>query len=400
MSVERQTKGPLDGLTVLDFSRVLAGPFATVLLADLGARVIKIEPPAGDDYRHIGPFKGKESMLFAFANRGKESIVLDLKKPDDLAFALDLAGHADIAVENFRPGVADKLGIGAGALRARNPRLIYASISGFGQTSPMRERPAYDLIVQALTGLMSITGEPDGPPTMLGEAFGDLTAGLFGSWAILAALHQRERTGAGCHVDLAMFDALLSMMPTATCRYVTTGKVPERVGNRHALSAPFGVFRSGDGHVVVAVLNEKLFEQFCGVIGRNDLLSDPRFRSDSERTAHEHLLRSAFEQWSASKSTQDVVALLMAAGVPSAAIADVATAVESEHSRLRSLFRSATLAEDTARVPEQPAVFSTMQRGAPTHVPALGEHGAGIRAGLREAATERQSDVPDGSKRA
>jgi CoA:oxalate CoA-transferase len=247
---------------------------------------------------------------------------------------------------------------------------------------------------------MSITGEPDGPPTMLGEAFGDLTAGLFGSWAILAALHQRERTGAGCHIDLAMFDALLSMMPTATCRYVTSGKAPERVGNRHALSAPFGVFRTGNGHVVVAVLNEKLFEQFCGVIGRSDLLSDPRFRSDSERTTNEHLLRSAFEQWSASKSTQDVVAALMAAGVPSAAIADVAAAVESEHSRLRNLFRSATLAQDTARVPEQPAIFSTMQRGAPTHVPALGEHGARIRAWLRDAATERQSGVPDGSKRA
>jgi CoA:oxalate CoA-transferase len=389
MSAERQTKGPLEGLTVLDFSRVLAGPFATVLLADLGARVIKIEPPSGDDYRHIGPFKGKESMLFAFANRGKESIVLDLKRADDLAFVLELAAHADVAVENFRPGVADKLGVGASALRARNPRLIYASISGFGQMSPMRERPAYDLIVQALTGLMSITGEPDGPPTMLGEAFGDLTAGLFASWAILAALHQRERTGQGCHIDLAMFDALLSMMPTATCRYVTTGKVPERVGNRHALSAPFGVFRTGDGHVVVAVLNEKLFEQFCAVIGRNDLLSDPRFRSDSERTANEHLLRSAFEQWSLSRSTQDAVTALSAAGVPAAPIENVASAVESEHSRMRRLFRSASLAEDTARVPEQPAIFSTMDRGASTHVPALGEHAERIRTWLRDAGKRR-----------
>lgn len=381
MSAEQES-GPLHGLTVLDFSRVLAGPFATVLLADLGARVIKIEPPAGDDYRHIGPFLGRESMLFAFANRGKESVVLDLKRPDDLAFALRLAEHADVVVENFRPGVADKLGIGAGALAARNERLIYASISGFGQQGPMRERPAYDIIVQALTGLMSITGEPDGPPTMMGEAFGDLTAGLFASWAILAALHQRERTGRGCRIDLAMFDALLSMMPTATCRYVASGKVPARVGNRHALSAPFGVFRTGDGHVVVAVLNEKLFEQFCGVIGRADLLSDPRFGSDSERTENEGALRAAFEQWSCARTTHEAVAALSAAGVPAAPIDHVGAAVDSEHARARGLFRPATLGGRPARLPEQPAVFSTMARGAAAPVPALGEHGAGVRAWL------------------
>lgn len=379
-------RGPLQGLTVIDFSRVLAGPFATVLLADLGARVIKIEPPNGDDYRHIGPFAGNESMLFAFANRGKESVVLDLKKPDDLEFVHRLIDHADIVVENFRPGVADKLGIGADALMSRNNRLIYASISGFGQNGPMRERPAYDIIVQALTGLMSITGEPDGAPTMVGEAFGDLTAGLYASWAILAGLHQRERTGRGCHIDLAMFDALLSMMPTATCRYVTTGQVPQRVGNRHPLSAPFGAFRTGDGHIVVAVLNEKLFEQFCGVIGRPDLLADPRFKSDAERTANEAALRTAFEEWSTARSTQDAIAALSAAGVPAAAIDDVGTAVDSEHTSVRNMFRPATLNGATMRVPEQPAIFSTMLRGAPTHVPKLGEDADRVRAWLDQKA--------------
>jgi len=380
-------RGPLHDLTVVDFSRVLAGPFATALLADLGARVIKIEPPNGDDYRHIGPFIGDDSALFAFANRGKESISLDLKKPDDLEFALQLAEHADIVVENFRPGVADKLGIGADALLARNNRLIYASISGFGQSGPMRERPAYDIVVQALTGLMSITGEPDGPPTMVGEAFGDLTAGLYASWAILAALHQRERTGRGCRIDLAMFDALLSMMPTATCRYVSTGQVPERVGNRHPLSAPFGAFRTGDGHVVVAVLNEKLFEQFCGVIDRADLLADPRFKSDSERTANEGVLRAAFEAWSSARSAESVVAALSAAGVPAAPIADVGTAVDSEHTTHRQLFRSATLGGKSSLVPEQPAIFSTMQRGSATHVPKLGQHETSVRAWLAEKAS-------------
>ena len=383
---DKAARGPLHGLTVIDFSRVLAGPFATVLLADLGARVIKIEPPNGDDYRHIGPFVGDQSALFAFANRGKESVALDLKKPADLEFVLQLVDHADIVVENFRPGVAAKLGIGADALMARNSRLVYASISGFGQNGPMRERPAYDIIVQALTGLMSITGDPEGPPMLVGEAFGDLTAGLYASWAILAALRQRDQTGQGCHIDLAMFDALLSMMPTATCRYVTTGKVPERVGNRHPLSAPFGAFRTGDGHVIVAVLNEKLFEQFCGVIGRPDLLTDARFKSDSERTANEGALRAAFEQWSTARSTQEAVAALSAAGVPAAPIEDVGAAVDSEHTRVRQMFRPATLNGVDVRVPEQPAIFSTMSRGADTRVPGLGEDEARIRAWLDEKA--------------
>lgn len=371
--------GPLHGLTVVDFSRVLAGPFCTALMADLGARVIKIEPPQGDDYRHIGPFVGGDSALFAFANRGKQSISLDLKKPADLEFALQLADHADVVVENFRPGVADRIGIGAEVLLARNERLVYASISGFGQSGPMRERPAYDIIVQALTGLMSITGDPDGPPTMVGEAFGDLTAGLYASWAILAALHQRERTGQGCRIDLAMFDALLSMMPTATCRYVSTGQVPERVGNRHPLSAPFGAFRTGDGHVVVAVLNQRLFEQFCNVIDRPDLLADPRFKSDSERTANEGALRAAFEAWSTARSTDMVVAQLSAAGVPAAPIDDVGAAVDSDHTRHRRLFRAAKVGDQSFRVPEQPAAFSTMQRGAASQVPRLGEHAESVR---------------------
>jgi CoA:oxalate CoA-transferase len=365
-------RGPLQDLTVVDFSRVLAGPFATVLLADLGARVIKIEPPGGDDYRHIGPFAGKESMLFAFANRGKLSVALDLKQPADLEQALSLTDHADVVVENFRPGVADKLGIGPAALMQRNPRLIYASISGFGQHGPMREQPAYDLIVQALTGLMSVTGEPDGPPTMVGEAFGDLTAGLFASWAILAALRQRDRTGEGARIDLAMFDALLSMMPTATCRYVATGAVPHRVG----------AFQTGDGHVVVAVLNEKLFERFCGVIDRPELVADPRFGSDPERAQNESVLREAFEAWSSRHSTAETVAALSQAGVPAAPIETVASAVDSKHTAERQLFRDASLGGKPVRIPEQPALFSTMQRGGATRIPALGEDGERVRAWL------------------
>jgi CoA:oxalate CoA-transferase len=232
---------------------------------------------------------------------------------------------------------------------------------------------------------MSITGDPAGPPTHVGESIGDLTAGLFGSWAILAALYQRERTGAGCRIDLAMFDALLSMMPIATTRYLATGKVPERVGNRHALSAPFGAFRTGDGHVVVAVLNAKLFEQFANVIARPELVADPRFATDSLRVAHEHPLREAFEAWSTERSTDEVVATLSAAGVPAARIMHVGEAVDSEHAKARELFRTSRWNGHEMRVPEQPVRFSTQERGRAVAPPRLDEHGAAVRAWIGEA---------------
>jgi len=364
-------RGLLTGVRVLDFSRVLAGPFATALLADVGADVIKVEPPQGDDYRHIGPFVDGESALFMTANRGKRSAVLDLKTSEGVRHALELAAMADVVVENFRPGVADKLGIGYAALSAVNPRLIYLSISGFGQSGPMRDRPAYDLIVQAMSGLMSITGDPDGPPTMVGESFGDLIAGLYGSWAVTSALWRRERTGQGCFIDLAMFDALFSLLPTNVCRYLATGQVPQRVGNRHALSAPFGVYRTSDGYVAIAVLNEKLFERFAVTIGQPELATDPRFGSDPERAANEPALRAAIEGWSSNLSSVEAAARLSEAGIPVARIMNVAEAVNSEQASERSLFRRGG---PSLPLPEQPVHFSGYTRGRPVSVPKLGEH--------------------------
>jgi CoA:oxalate CoA-transferase len=364
-------QGPLAGITVLDFTRVLAGPFATVLLADIGAEVVKVEPPGGDDYRHIGPFSDGESALFRAANRGKKSIVLDLRKADDLATAHTFARMADVVVENFRPGVADRLGIGYAALAAVNPRLVYLSISGFGQTGPLRDRPAYDLIIQAESGLMSLTGQPDGPPTMVGEAFGDLVAGLYGAWALSSALYAREKTGKGCHIDLAMFDALLSLLPTGVSRYVATGAVPKRVGNRHPLSAPFGVFRAGGGHVAIAVLNEKLFRQFAATIDRPEIATDPRFVSDATRAANEGALREIIEAWSTTFSVGQVVERLSRAGIPAAPIADIAMAVESDQARARGLLRPDA---DRPRLPEQPVHFSSLPRGRMVRVPGLDEH--------------------------
>ena len=388
MPDETQVPPPLTGVRVLDFSRVLAGPFATVLLADIGANVVKIEPPEGDDYRHIGPFIDADSTLFLAANRGKRSLALDLKRPEDLAIARALAVDTDIVVENFRPGVADKLGIGYAALAALNPRLIYLSISGFGQTGPMRERPAYDMIVQAESGLMSVTGAADGPPMPVGEAMGDLIAGVFGAWSLSSALYARERTGRGTHIDLAMFDALVSMLPTAVCRYRGTGVAPQRVGNRHPLSAPFGVFRTLDGHMVIAVLNERLFERFAGVIGRPDLAKDPRFASDPLRCANEAPLRAAIEGWSTGLTSEAAVARLAAAGIPAGRLADVAEAVTSDQAIARGLFRDG----GAMPVAEQPAHFAGVARGNPAYAPALDADRPEILASLADGSGWRRPE--------
>lgn len=381
--------GPLTGLRVVDFTRVLSGPFSTALLADLGAEVIKIESPGGDDYRHVGPFVEGSSALFAFANRGKKSVVLDLKKPEDLSAALQLASTADIVVENFRPGVADRLGIGYEALRSLNEKLIFASISGFGQHSPFKEKPAYDLVVQALTGLMSINGASEGPPMIVGEAFGDLTAGLFASWAILAAVVQRNANGKGCQIDVSMFDSLLTLMPTAAASYLVSGKAPTRAGNRHPFSAPFGAFAAHDGNVVIAVLNNKTFEQFALIIGRPDLSQDPRFASDELRGAHEAELRASIEGWSQPLHVASIIEVLEKAGIPCAAIDDVASAVDGPQAVARSLFRKGNIGELEMRLPEQPVHFSTMSRGKPTVVPSLGQHNE-VLIGLKTTGYEAQ----------
>lgn len=329
--------GPLSGIRVLDLSRVLAGPYCTALLADLGADIIKLEPPAGDDYRHVGPFKDGESALFTLNNRGKKSIVLDLKKPADLELAQALAARVDVVVENFRPGVAARLGLGAKALREANPRLIYCSISGFGQEGPFKDLPAYDLVVQAMSGLMAATGEDGGAPLKTGESIADLVAGLFASWSIMAALVSRNSTGQGATLDVAMYDALFSMLTTSHAQHFYSGVLPGRVGNRHPLSTPFGCFRTRDGQVVIAVLNGGQFERLAAVIGKPEILDDPRFGNDCSRTANEPALRAFIEEWSGALTTDEAVAALAAQGLPTAPIWTIAQAADSEHAAARGL---------------------------------------------------------------
>ncbi|HEY0212941.1 MAG TPA: CoA transferase [Paenirhodobacter sp.] len=370
---------PLAGIRVLDLSRVLAGPYATALLADLGAEVIKLEPPAGDDYRHVGPFRDAESALFTLNNRGKRSIVLDLKDPAHLAVAQAIAARVDVVVENFRPGVAARLGLGAETLRAVNPGLIYCSISGFGQAGPFADLPAYDVVVQAMSGLMAATGEQGGAPLKTGESMADLIAGLFGSWAIMAALVQRGRTGQGATLDVAMYDALFSMLTTSHALHLYGGVLPERVGNRHPLSTPFGCFATADGQVVICVLNDRQWAKLCAVIGAD--ASDARYASDSLRTTHEPEVKSMIEAWSRRIPTAQAVAALTAAGLPTAPIQTIAQAADSAHAQARGLVTDLPHGRlGTAPVVGQPVRFDGEKPVAAQGAPGLGADLAAVLA--------------------
>lgn len=373
---------PLSGLRILDLTRVMAGPFCTALLADLGAEVIKLEPPQGDDYRHIGPFLQGESALFTLMNRGKESIVLDLKDPAAQATARAIALQCDVIVENFRPGVASRLGLGP-ELRADKSALIYASISGFGQSGPSAHLPAYDLVAQAMSGLMAANGEEGGPALKVGESYGDLMAGLYASWAILAALYKRTATGEGATLDVAMFDALFSLLPTSHAVQFYAGTAPQRVGNRHPLSTPFGCFATADGQAVIAVLGDRQWEQLCPLIGQPQAATDTRFLTDASRTAHEPLVKAMIEDWSRSLPTAQVVAALSAASVPTAPIQSLETAANSAHALARGLVSDlphATLGH--ARTIGQPVRFDGEKPIASRSAPILGADGAAILARL------------------
>jgi len=369
---------PLAGIRVLDLSRVLAGPYCTALLADLGAEIIKLEPPAGDDYRHIGPFRDGESALFTLNNRGKRSLVLDLKDAADLALAREIAARVDVVVENFRPGVAARLGLGAETLRALNPRLVYCSISGFGQEGPFRDLPAYDLVVQAMSGLMAATGEEGGAPLKAGESVADLLAGLFASWSILAALVQRGATGQGATLDVAMYDALFSMLTTSHALHLHAGSLPVRVGNRHPLSTPFGCFATRDGQVVVAVLNGRQFQRLAALIGRPEIAEDPRFATDESRTRHEPEIRAAIEAWSTRLGTEEAVAALGAEGLPTAPIWTIAEAAASAHAAARGLVTDLA----GAPVVGQPVRFDGAKPVATTPAPRLDGDRAAVLAEL------------------
>ena len=319
--------GPLAGTLVLDLTRVLAGPFCTLVLVDLGARVIKVEAPEGEDARRIGPFIEGHSAYFLSLNRGKESIALDLKEQADRVIFEKLLARADVLAENFRPGVMGRLGYGWEALHERFPRLVMASTSGFGQTGPYAGRPAYDLVVQGMGGIMSLTGHPGGPPTRVGTSTGDITAGLFTAIGIQAALLERERSGRGRHVDVAMLDCQVATLENAIARHQATGQAPGPLGSRHPSITPFEVFATREGHVIIAAGNDALFEDLCRSIGRPELSSDARFLSNEDRTRNVEALKTLLEEALAARSAGEWLALLEQAGIPCGPLNDVAAVV-------------------------------------------------------------------------
>lgn len=333
--------GALNGITVLDLTRVLAGPFCTMLLAELGARVIKIEaPPAGDDSRQFGPFLKKESAYFLSLNRGKESLVLNLKDPGDRAVFLRLAERADVLVENFRPGAMDRLGLGWEQLHARHPRLIYAALSGFGQTGPRAAQPAYDLVIQAMGGIMSLTGQPGAPPTRVGSSIGDIAAGLYASVGINAALYHRERTGQGMLVDVAMLDCQVAMLENALARLAVEGEPPGPIGARHPSITPFDAFRASDGWLVICAGNDRLFAEMAKVLGRPELAGDPRFVDNPSRTQNHEALKAEIEAALAGRPTEHWLGALQGEGVPCGPVNDVAQVVAEPQVAARNMLVS------------------------------------------------------------
>jgi CoA:oxalate CoA-transferase len=334
--------GPFSGLLVLDLTRVLAGPFCTMMLAELGARVIKVEnPDGGDDSRHFEPVIAGQSAYFQSLNRAKESIALDLKSPADREVFLRLVRRADVLVENYRPGTLTRLGLGYEDLRALNARLIYASVSGFGHTGPWSPRPAYDLIVQALGGLMSVTGPPGGPPTKAGTSIGDITGGLFTLAGIAAALYHREKTGAGLRVDVSMLDGQIAILESAVMRYLATGQVPGALGNRHPSIAPFESYATADRPVIIAAGNDLLFARLCRALGRPALITDPRFTGNPERTRNAADLKAALEEVLRGEPAAHWLGVLEAAGVPCAPIHTVADAVSHPQVQARNMIVAA-----------------------------------------------------------
>lgn len=317
--------GPLNGVTVVDMTRVLAGPFSTLMLAELGARVIKVESPnGGDDARHYGPFVNGKSAYFVSVNRGKESIALDLKAEGDRTVFEKLLEVADVIVENFRPGTMEKLGYGWEALHARYPRLIYAAVSGFGHTGPHAKRPAYDMVVQAMGGIMSITGQPGAPPTRVGTSIGDLGAGLYTAIGINAALYDRERTGEARKLDIGMLDCQINLCENAMVRYTATGEIPGPLGARHPSITPFQVFSTKDGHMIIAAGNDVMYQRLCQALERPDLAEDERYRTNDLRNRHHDILAPQIDDELSKRSTAEWLEMLDAAGIPASGINNMA----------------------------------------------------------------------------
>lgn len=335
-----ENRGALEGIKILDLTRVLAGPFCTMMLADMGAEVIKIEIPGkGDDTRNFGPYKNGESLYYANVNRNKKGITLNLKKPEGKELFLEMVKKADVVVENYRPGVMDKLGLGYDVLSEVNDKIIYAAVSGFGSYGPYSDRPGYDIIAQAMGGLMAISGWPGGNPTRVGNAMGDVLGGLSLTIGVLAALNGRHVTGKGQRVDVSLVDSVVASLETGTQRYFASGEIPEKLGNRYAAAYPYDSFQAKDGFFVIGCGNQKLYEILCQVMKKPELITDERFATMADRNKNHAELKEIIEQWSINFTIDEAVDTILGAGVPAAPIYDMKRLTEDEHiANVREMF--------------------------------------------------------------
>jgi formyl-CoA transferase/CoA:oxalate CoA-transferase len=381
--------GPLHGLTVLDLTRVLSGPYCTMLLADMGARVIKIEHPGrGDETRAWGPpFVAGESAYFLSINRNKESVTLDFKHMSGRRLLDALIARADVIVENFRPGALDRLGLGYAAVAAARPGLIYCSISGFGQDGPRRTHAGYDAVIQAEGGLMSVTGDADGPPFRVGVAVADLVAGMLAAQGIVLALYARDRTGRGQHVDISMLDGVVSLLSYHASMVLTTGTTSRRVGNRHATIAPYDTVRAADGEFFLAVGNDAQFRRFCDVAGLQMLVDDERFATNPARVVNYEALRTCLNEVMPLRTRADWIAALTAAGVPCGDVRDVHEALADPQVLARRMIEVVQHATaGPLKVLGIPIKLSETPGSVRTAPPTLGQH---------TDAVLRELDVPE-----
>lgn len=370
---------PLHGIRVLDLSRVLAGPFCSMILADLGAEVIKVESPWGDDSRQFGPFVDSTSAYYRLFNRSKMGITLDFKQEDDKEVLRDLVRRSDVVVENFRPGVLEKLGLAPEELLEINPRLVVTSISGFGQTSSLAKEPAYDLVAQAMSGLMSVTGWPTSKPTRVGISLGDLVPGLYAALGTVSALYQRETTGKGQHIDLAMYDSLVSVMESVGMRALYDDVPPTRIGNDHGLSAPFSTYATKNGDVVIAITTNRLFERLANALGIPELATDHRFAEPVARSENRVALRELIEEALSTKTLSETIALFGEHGVPTARVYDLDEALRSPFAQERGVVVEES---DGFRTLASPLKLDGME--APRPAPELGQHNDSIQSWLGE----------------
>jgi CoA:oxalate CoA-transferase len=373
---------PLEDVTILDLTWVLAGPYASMVLCDLGADVIKVErPPWGDIARTTGPYQNDWSAYFFSVNRGKRAIAMDLQTEEGRELFLRLVEQVDVVMENFTPGTMERLGIGYDVLAARNRRIIFASTSGFGQTGPYRERPALDIVVQAMGGVMSITGEAGRPPVRPGVSYGDITAGLYTAIGILAALHERERSGRGQAIDISMLDCPVSVLEGAITRYLVTGKAPEPIGTRHPSATPFQAFPTADGYIVIALGFgvENQWGLFCGILGLPELIDDERFATSPKRTVRHAELEPLIVAATRTRTTKEWLDELIAVGIPCGPLNTVPQMLDDEQVKFRKSVKEVTHhIAGTIAIADSPVRMSRSETGIKGPPPDLGQDTADV----------------------